>query len=176
MKNKGKINHSVQEGIFFLLVGAALLGYAVTSYGKAFNKDWGQSPYLFPLMVAAAFMVLALSLIKEGMAEWKKTAEGETPGKEGRKAAGNWKGIVTVLVLCIIYYMAMLYVKMPYVTVGIFTFFFTFSTFEVATWIFLIAMMVYMGVRKPVILALVPLGVTLFLSIAFRTMLNVLLP
>ena len=57
MKNKGRINHSVQEGIFFLLVGAALLGYAVTSYGKAFNKDWNQSPYLFPLMVAAAFYV-----------------------------------------------------------------------------------------------------------------------
>ena len=176
MEKKGKINHSVQEGIFFLVVGAALLGYAVASYGKAFNKDWGQSPYLFPLMVAAAFMVLALGLIKEGMAEWKKTAEGEAPGKEGKKAAGNRKGIVVVLALCIIYYMAMMYVKMPYVTVGIFTFFFTFSTFEVATWIFLIAMMVYMGVRKPVILALAPLGVTLFLSIAFRTMLNVLLP
>ena len=39
-----------------------------------------------------------------------------------------------------------------------------------------IAMMVFMGVRKPVILALVPLGTTLFLSLAFRTFLHVLLP
>ena len=176
MKNKGKINHSVQEGIFFLLVGAALLGYAVTSYGKAFNKDWGQSPYLFPLMVAAAFMVLALCLIKEGTAEWKRTTEGERSGNMASRAAGNWKGIGIVLVLCVIYYAVLMYLKMPYISVGIFTFFLTFSTFEVATWLFLIVMMMYMGVRKPVILIPVPLGVTLFLSIAFRAMLNVLLP
>lgn len=176
MKNKGKINHSVQEGIFFLLVGAALLGYAVTSYGKAFNKDWGQSPYLFPLMVAAAFMFLAICLIREGTAEWKRTAEGETSGKAAAPETKNWKGVAVVLALCALYYGALSYVKMPYVTVGIFTFFFTFSTFEVATWVFLMAMMVYMGVRRPVILVLVPLGTALFLSIAFRTMLNVLLP
>ena len=81
-----------------------------------------------------------------------------------------------MLVLCVIYYAVLMYLKMPYITVGIFTFFLTFSTFEVATWLFLIVMMMYMGVRKPVILIPVPLGVTLFLSIAFRTMLNVLLP
>lgn len=178
MKNKGRINHSVQEGIFFLLVGAALLGYAVTSYGKAFNKDWNQSPYLFPLMVAAAFMFLAVCLIREGAAEWKKTAEGEGKALDRADAheARNWRGVGVVLILCALYYGALSFVKLPYVTVGIFAFFFTFSTFEVATWIFLIAMMVYMGVRKPTILALVPLGFTLFLSIAFRTMLNVLLP
>lgn len=184
MKNKGKINHSIQEGIFFFLVGAALLGYAVTSYGKAFNKNWSQSPYLFPMMVAAAFMFLAVCLIREGAARQKTEAaavSGEPEsvkagnGKSGREA-GNWKGIGVVLLLCAIYYGALFYVKMPYITVGIFTFFFTFSTFEVATWIFLIAMMAYMGVRKPLILAAVPLGFTLFLSIAFRTMLNVLLP
>ena len=90
--------------------------------------------------------------------------------------ARNWRGVGVVLILCALYYGALFFVKLPYVTVGIFAFFFTFSTFEVATWIFLIAMMVYMGVRKPMILALVPLGFTLFLSIAFRTMLNVLLP
>lgn len=192
MKNKGRINHSVQEGIFFFLVGAALLGYAVTAYGKAFNKDWGQSPYLFPLMVAVAFMVLAVCLIKEGVTEWKKT--GETKNLTGRgikeslaaddskkvekavRRAENWTGVAVVLVLCALYYAALVYAKIPYITVGIFTFFFTFSTFEVATLIFLAVMMAYMGVRKPLILALVPLGATLFLSIAFRTMLNVLLP
>lgn len=198
MKNKGKINHSIQEGIFFFLVGAALLGYAVTSYGKAFNKNWSQSPYLFPMMVSAAFMFLAVCLIREGTARQRTEAAGsgktenekpgspkpgsEKPGSEkadsgepGREA-GNWKGIGVVLLLCAVYYGALFCVKMPYITVGIFTFFFTFSTFEVATWIFLIIMMAYMGVRKPLILAAVPLGFTLFLSIAFRTMLNVLLP
>lgn len=209
MKNKGKINHSVQEGIFFLLVGAALLGYAVTSYEKAFNKNWSQSPYLFPMMVAAVFLFLAVCLIKEGTAQWKtgagdgsrkkqrgeavsgeagrreavsgeaerrETVSGETGRGKPVREAGNWKGIGIVLLLCIVYYGALFYVKMPYINVGIFTFFFTFSTFEVATWLFLIVMMAYMGVRKPLILAAVPLGFTLFLSIAFRTMLNVLLP
>lgn len=184
MKNKGKINHSVQEGVFFFLVGAALLGYAVTSYEKAFNKVWAQSPYLFPLMVAVAFMVLAACLIREGMG--REEAERETDGREGDKspqtkadaseAAGNGKGVAVVLVLCGIYYAALACWKFPYITVGIFSFFFTFSTFEVATLIFLVGMMAYMGVRKPVILTLVPLGTTLFLSIAFRAMLNVLLP
>ena len=199
MKNKEKINHSIQEGIFFFLAGAALLGYAVTSYEKAFNKNWSQSPYLFPMMVAAVFLFLAVCLIKEGTAQWK-TGAGDGSGKKQRgeavsgeagrreavsgetgsgkpvREAGNWKGIGIVLLLCIVYYGALFYVKMPYINVGIFTFFFTFSTFEVATWLFLIVMMAYMGVRKPLILAAVPLGFTLFLSIAFRTMLNVLLP
>ncbi len=214
MKNKEKINHSIQEGIFFFLAGAALLGYAVTSYEKAFNKNWSQSPYLFPMMVAAVFLFLAACLIKEGTAQWKtgagdgsgkkqrgeagrrETAGGEAERREAAsgeaecreavsgetgsgkpvREAGNWKGIGIVLLLCIVYYGALFYVKMPYINVGIFTFFFTFSTFEVATWLFLIVMMAYMGVRKPLILAAVPLGFTLFLSIAFRTMLNVLLP
>lgn len=174
MKNKGKINHSIQEGILFFMTGAALLGYAVASYEKAFNKNWSQSPYLFPVMVAAAFMFLAVCLIKEGVSQQK--TGGDAASEKPVREEGNRKGIGIVLLLCAVYYGVLFYVKMPYITVGIFSFFFTFSTFEVATWIFLIVMMAYMGVRKPLILAAVPLGFTLFLSITFRTMLNVLLP
>ena len=174
MDDREKINRSIQEGVFFFAVGAALLGYAVTAYRKAFHKDWGQSPYLFPMMVAVALMFLSLCLLKEGAAERKKEA-GEG-GQTLRPRAGNLGGVAVVLALCAVYYAALFYVKLPYVTVGIFQFFFTLSTFEAATWIFLILMMVYMGVRKPVILTLIPAGFTLFLSIAFRTLLNVLLP
>ncbi len=169
-------NHSVQEGIFFLFAGAALLVYAVTSYGKAFNKDWSQSPYLFPLMVAVSFMFLAACLIREGAREQKEGARSGNLDKAGAREVRNWRGVAAVLAMCALYYGALFFVKMPYITVGILTFSFTFSTFEAATWIFLVAMMVYMGVRKPLILGLVPLGAALFLSIAFRAMLNVLLP
>ena len=62
------------------------------------------------------------------------------------------------------------------VTIGIFSFMYTFSTFEVVTVPFLASMMAFMGVRKVRVLVLVPLGTTLFLSIAFRTLLHVLLP
>ena len=56
------------------------------------------------------------------------------------------------------------------------SFAYTFSTFEVVTVVFLIAMMVFMGVRKIPVLVFVPIGTTLFLSLAFRTFLHVLLP
>ena len=44
------------------------------------------------------------------------------------------------------------------------------------TVVFLIAMMIFMGVRKIPVLVFVPIGTTLFLSLAFRTFLHVLLP
>ena len=80
------------------------------------------------------------------------------------------------LVLCGIYYLALAGLKLPYITIGIFSFLYTFSTFEVVTLVFLAAMMAFMGVRKIPVLVLVPVGTTLFLSIAFRTLLHVLLP
>ena len=58
----------------------------------------------------------------------------------------------------------------------ILSFAYTFSTFEVVTIVFLIAMMIFMGVRKIPVLVFVPIGTTLFLSLAFRTFLHVLLP
>ena len=66
--------------------------------------------------------------------------------------------------------------KMDELTIGILSFAYTFSTFEVVTVVFLIAMMIFMGVRKIPVLVFVPIGTTLFLSLAFRTFLHVLLP
>ena len=88
----------------------------------------------------------------------------------------NLSRVVLTLILCGGYYLALANLKIPYITIGIFSFMYTFSTFEVATVVFLAAMMGFMGVRKPFILVLVPLGTTLFLSIAFRMLLHVLLP
>lgn len=84
--------------------------------------------------------------------------------------------VLGVLVLCGLYYLVLGEVSIPRVTIGILSFSITISIFEVATVIFLIAMMWFMKVRKVAVLVLVPIGTSLFLSIAFRTCLHVMLP
>ena len=59
------------------------------------------------------------------------------------------------LILCAIYYAALAFIKIPYITIGILSFAYTFSTFEVVTVVFLIAMMIFMGVRKIPVLVFV---------------------
>ena len=76
----------------------------------------------------------------------------------------------------LIYYLALAVLRIPYITFGILSWSLTISNFEVCTFIFLVAMMLYLGVRRIPVLAAVPLGTTLFLSVAFRAMLHVLLP
>lgn len=196
---KTKIHSLIIEGIIFCGSGLLLLSYSLTSYNKAFNKEWGQSPYLFPLIVALALIGLSVWLIGEGARAMKKDgAAGEHMADMGKPAASGhmadagqpapkeheaeipasvkFRGVVITLVLCSLYYAALSFLKIPYITVGILSFQYMFSTFEVVTLVFLGAMMAYMGVRKPLILTLVPVGTTLFLSIAFRTLLHVLLP
>ena len=62
MKNKEKINHSIQEGIFFFLAGAALLGYAVTSYVGQ-NLGAGLLGRIKKGMRSAALIALATSVV-----------------------------------------------------------------------------------------------------------------
>ncbi|MCI8453411.1 MAG: hypothetical protein HFE84_02165 [Lachnospiraceae bacterium] len=171
MKRK---NHSlIVEGILFCGSGLALLSYSLTSYAKAFNKDWGQSPYLFPLLISLAILGLSVWIIGEGILAMKKE-QAEEISKKGSARQTLW--VVTALILCLFYYGALAALKLPRITVGILGFSFLFSTFEIVTVLFLAAMMVFMGVRKWAVLAFVPVGTTLFLSIAFRTLLHVLLP
>ncbi len=176
---KNKINSLIIEGIIFCGSGLGLLSYSLLSYQKAFNKVWAQSPYLFPLIVAIAMIGLSLWIIGEGVqkmkreaAEVPKTAEEKKTDNAGEKR----KWVIGALILCMLYYAALAYLKIPYITIGILSFAYTFSTFEVVTVVFLVAMMAFMGVRKPAVLVFVPLGTTLFLSLAFRTFLHVLLP
>ena len=204
---KNKIHSLIVEGILFCGSGLGLLSYSMVSYGRAFNKSWAQSLYLFPLIVGAAMTGLSLWIVGEGIQAMRKrageeTAPGSLPqtaktraariqaadgqdteaGTENAQSAKNGGtvsqilGVAIALVLCGIYYLALAGIKIPYVTIGIFSFMYTFSTFEVVTVPFLASMMAFMGVRKARVLVLVPLGTTLFLSIAFRTLLHVLLP
>lgn len=210
---KTKIHSLVIEGIVFCGSGLGLLSYSLSSFGKAFNKSWAQSPYLFPLIVSFALIGLSVWLIGEGLRASKGagTAPDRDPGnggagapkKTGRAAqetaakpqetaaksretaaksqetvlaSDKIRGVAVVMVICVLYYAALAFLKIPYITVGILSFQYTFSTFEVVTLVFLGAMMGYMGVQKPAVLILVPVGTTLFLSIAFRALLHVLLP
>lgn len=171
---KNKINSLIIEGIIFCGSGLGLLSYSLMSYQKAFNKSWAQSPYLFPMIVAIAMIGLSIWVMGEGIAKMKEKTGKKADQKQSSGAKLRW--VVIALVICGLYYLALSVLKIPYITIGILAFQYTFSTFEIVTVVFLAAMMLFMGVRKPLILTLVPLGTTLFLSIAFRTLLHVLLP
>ena len=67
MKQKCLHNHSLQEGVLFLLLGGALLRYGLDSHSKSFNKDWTQSAYLFPVIVALLLGALAVMLLVQGV-------------------------------------------------------------------------------------------------------------
>ena len=169
---KNKVSSLIAEGILFCGSGILLLSYSLISYAKAFNKSWSQSPYLFPALVGAALIGLSIWIMGQGVLAMKRAGNGITL-KEKTDSKGKMARVLGVLVL---YYLVLGAVSIPRVTIGILSFSITISIFEVATVIFLIAMMWFMKVRKVAVLVLVPIGTSLFLSIAFRTCLHVMLP
>lgn len=171
-----KINSLIIEGIIFCGSGLALLSYSLLSYAKAFNKSWAQSPYLFPLIVGVAMIGLALCIIGEGIAAMKKESLAAVKAEKKENSGEKFRWVFIALILCGIYYLVLANVRLPEVSFTLLSLRCSFSTFEAATVVFLVAMMAFMGVRKPAVLVCVPIGTTLFLSIAFRTMLHVLLP
>ena len=172
---KNKVSSLIAEGILFCGSGILLLSYSLISYAKAFNKSWSQSPYLFPVLVGAALIGLSIWIMGQGVLAMKRAGTGITL-KEKTDSKGKMARVLGVLVLCGLYYLVLGEVSIPRVTIGILSFSITISIFEVATVIFLIAMMWFMKVRKVAVLVLVPIGTSLFLSIAFRTCLHVMLP
>lgn len=173
MKQKAIWNHGIQEGILFLLLGGALLWYSLDAQSSSFNKDWSQSPYLFPALVAVLVGVLSLSLLYQGVSAMGKAA---APQSAGAVPAKQTIPVLVVLAMSLLYYLSLAVLKIPYITFGILSWSLTVSNFEVCTLLFLVVLMLYLGVRKAAVLAAVPLCTTLFLSVAFRAMLHVLLP
>lgn len=179
MKQRLIRNHAVQEGILFLLLGGALLWHGLDEQSRAFNKDWSQSPYLFPVLVAVLIGALAFSLLYQGISAVRESADAAAEQSGVRSSAAPAKQTIQVLVvlgMSLLYYLALAVLKIPYITFGILSWSLTVSNFEVCTLLFLLALMLYLGVRKVPVLAAVPLCTTLFLSVAFRAMLHVLLP
>ena len=167
MKSKKWKNASVQEGVFFLILSGWLLTYSVDKFGRSLKRDWTQSPGLFPLMVSGMIALLAVSILTQGLKE---------QDVQGKKAGKNTKQVLGLLAMSLLYYLALAVVKLPYCGFTVATMTFRVSTFEVATVVFLVAMMFAMGVRNRKVLTLVPICSSVFLSVMFRTLLRVLLP
>lgn len=163
-------NHAFQEALILLALCALLLWYSLDGYANAFNKSWGQSPYLFPIIIAGVLGVLGLMQLVAGLVKTQQAKE---------TAAKNKGGAVRVLVLLgmsLLYYAVLALIRLPYWAVMVGDISLRFSTFEGATLLFLAGLMAYLGVRKPILLMLVPLGSTFFLSLIFRSLLHVILP
>ena len=167
MKQKTLQNHALQEGMLFLLLGGALLHYGLDSHSNSFNKDWTQSAYLFPVIVALLLCALAVMLLVQCVRQ---------VNEQRRAAGGESRRVLAVLALTLLYYVALAVVRLPYLAVTVFSLTLTLSTFEVATFVFLLVMMLYLGVKNRKVLAIAPLATTAFLSVMFRTLLRVLLP
>lgn len=173
MNNQKKINKIIYEGCFFMIIGVSLIIYSLISYSRAFNKDWSQSPYAFPILVAIFICILSISLLIEGI---KKYKESEGNNNFNKSVKPNAKGVIVILFMSAVYYMTLAAVKIPMITLTILSLSISFSTFELATIIFLFALLYYLKVKKIMLLVFVPIFTTIFLSIAFRTLLHVLLP
>ena len=89
---------------------------------------------------------------------------------------GEARRVLIVLGMTLAYYLALAVIRMPYLAATVFSLTLTLSTFEVATFAFLLVLMLYLGVRSRKVLLTVPLATTVFLSVMFRTLLRVLLP
>lgn len=172
MEKQKKFNGTIYEGIFLMIFGISLIIYSLISYSNSFNKNWSQSPYAFPMLVAIFICFLSASLLVQGF----KKSKPENNKEVNYISKPNVRGVIVILAMSAIYYVALALVKMPMFTLTIATLAISITTFEVATIMFLFAMLFYLKVRKKLVLLFVPIFTTILLSIAFRTLLNVLLP
>lgn len=166
MMKKLKLNHDVQEGIALLLLGGFLMVHSADAHSASMLRDWAQSPGLFPAAVSLLLAALGVTILRQGL---RRSAEETGEGGRPAKAAA-------LMGMCAAYYLALALIRMPYLGVTLFSLTLTFSVFEAATAVFLLAMMLYLGVRRVRTLALAAAGTTAFVSVMFRTLLRVLLP
>ena len=166
MKKKFGLNHAMQEGLLLLLLGGWLLEYSLDAYQHSYIKDWTQSPSLFPVIISCLMGLFGVIIFIQGLKE-----KGETKGK-----AGNELQVAVLLGMSLAYYFALSAIDLPYLALTVGSLTLALSVFEVATVVFLAAMMFYLGVRNKAVLVFVPVGASAFLSIMFRTLLRVLLP
>jgi len=166
MKKKCGLNHAMQEGLLLLLLGGWLLWYSLDAYQHSYIKDWTQSPSLFPVIVACLLGLFGVIIFMQGLKQKEKT----------EKKGGKTLQVAVLLGMSLAYYFVLSVVDLPYLAVTIGSLTLALSVFEVATVVFLAAMMFYLGVRNKAALVFVPIGASAFLSVMFRTLLRVLLP
>ena len=148
-----------------LLLGGWLLWYGLDAHQHSYIKDWTQSPSLFPVIIACLLGLFGVIIFMQGR---KATEE--------NKKGGNVLPVVVLLGMSLLYYLALAVIDLPYMALNIGSMSVALSVFEVATVVFLAAMMFYLEVRNKAVLVFVPIGTSVFLSVMFRTLLRVLLP
>ena len=121
---------------------------------------------MFPVIVACLLGIFGVIIFMQG----KKATAAES------KKGGKVLPVAVLLGMSLLYYLALAVIDMPYLALTLGSLTFALSIFEVATVVFLAAMMFYLEVRNKAVLVFVPIGTSVFLSIMFRTLLRVLLP
>lgn len=148
-------NHKIQESILILFLGTALAVYSLYSFHTAaVQTSWIMSPYLFPLLLAVFTILIALSLLLEGIHEC-----GAAAGKETAPGAFQLKSVAVVMLLCVVYA-----ALLPYLN------------FVIATMLFLAAFIWYLGERRIWLVALISIVMPVLLYLIFAVGLSVRLP
>lgn len=141
-------NSSIQEGIFLIIFAALIINESL-KYTKF--SSWALSPALFPIMISCFIIVLATSLIINGIKEEDSKPKGTLIDK--------WKNPILVLALTIIYL----------ILLPIFH-------FVTSTIIYLISLLLVLGEKKWYTIALISITTTMIIYVMFDLLLSVRLP
>ena len=137
------------EGCLILLAGAALGWHALNRHAQLARVDWALSPYLFPLLVSMGLFILGILLMQEGM----------KPQHQSTKQPLHWPTVVMTIGCALCYFLLM-----------------PFLGFALATALFLLAMLLFLGERRVLMLILLPLVFSAVLYTLFGKLLHVMLP
>ena len=137
------------EGCLVLLSGAALGWHALNRHAQLAQVEWALSPYLFPLLVALGLFVLGILLMKEGM----------KPQHQTTKQPLHWLTVWLTIICALCYFLLM-----------------PFLGFALATALFLLAMLLFLGERRVLMLVFLPLMFSAVLYVLFGKLLHVMLP
>ena len=179
MAHKRKLlkNGGVQDSLAVFALGCALFFYSLKEHYGWFlaagenyiAREWKLSAYLFPALIAVFLILLAVSLLFEGLASEK--GEGEKSARENplrEKGADEksppqnnaaLKPVVQVVLLALAYYAALKPLR-----------------FIPSTIIFLALLMFLLGERRVLRIAAVAVSASLVIYAVFALALKVMLP
>ncbi|NLX83711.1 MAG: tripartite tricarboxylate transporter TctB family protein [Clostridiales bacterium] len=137
------------EGCLFLLAAVLLIWHALHQHASLKGVDWALSPYLFPLLVSLCLLILSVFFILEGF----------QPSEARMKPPLRWP-LVLITLICALAYFFLMQV----------------AGFVLATACFLLAMLLFLGERRALVLLLLPMLFSSALYFLFARLLHVLLP
>ena len=107
-------NHALQEAVLLLALCAVLVWYSLSGYAAAFNKDWSQSPFLFPIILGGLFGMLGLITLIGGLCRGLE----ERSNKKPISRRGVLR-VLAVLGFSLAYYAVLALVKLPYMALSL---------------------------------------------------------